>query len=280
MLLRMRVAVTGGAGFIGRHTVAALEAGGHEATIIDRAHGVDLLKADLVEAFDGCDQVIHLAGVLGTSELFDEVQTAIAVNMGGSARVLDACAKTGAGYVGITMPDCWPSVYQATKLAAVRLAAAYVDRFDIQVTHVRAFNAYGPDQAVGPGHPQKIVPTFAYLSWRGRPIPIWGSGNQTCDLVHVDHVADRLCYAAKHQQRATKEDDYRWDNLQTIDAGSGVEISVLDVAHKVSDITGCGLVEFLPMRYGEIPETRLAAERGHDHFNEGLFREAVEAYRE
>lgn len=266
----MKIAVTGGAGFIGRHTVARLEAHGHEAVIIDREHGIDLLKADLVKAFDGCDTVIHLAGVLGTSELFDEVQTAIAVNVGGSARVLDAVAELEIRYVGITMPDCWPSVYQATKLAAVRLASAYVDRFGIEVSHVRAFNAYGPDQAVGAGHPQKIVPTFAYLSWRGRPIPIWGEGDQTVDLVHVDHIAEVLL------REATSP--FRLHN-KVVDAGSGQEMSVLEVAHKVIDITGTHLVEFLPMRFGEVPHTKLHAERGYDIFNEELFRSAVEAYR-
>jgi UDP-glucose 4-epimerase len=271
----MRVAVTGGAGFIGRHTVTELERRGHEAVVVDRAHGVDLLTADLVEAFDGCDEIIHLAGVLGTSELFDEVQTAIAVNLGGSARELDAVSKTGAGYVGITMPDCWPSVYQATKLAAVRLSAAYVDRFDIKVMHVRAFNAYGPDQANGPGHPQKIVPTFAARSWSGLPIPIWGEGDQTVDLVHVDHIAERLVTAVEYQY----EQNDLFTNLQTWDAGSGVEMSVLEVAHKVMDITGTHLVEFLPMRYGEVPHTKLHAERGCDIWDEKLFREAVEAYR-
>jgi UDP-glucose 4-epimerase len=269
----MKVAVTGGAGFIGRHTVAALEARGDKVVVVDRAHGKDLLTDNLTKAFKGCDSVIHLAGVLGTSELFDEVQTAINVNIGGSARVLDAVSKLGIGYVGITMPDCWPSVYQATKLAAVRLASAYVDRFDIKVSHVRAFNAYGPDQAHGKGHPQKIVPTFAHNSWRGKPIPVWGDGDQTVDLVHVDHIANQLVREAYRQGVKGLV-----DNNRTVDAGSGQQFTVLEVVHMVADITGCGLVEFLPMRPGEIPHTKLCAERGTDIFDPDKFREAVEAY--
>lgn len=267
-----RVAVTGASGFIGAATAWSLRDHGHVVVPIDRRLGHDVRSADLVAMLDGCDAVIHLAGVLGTSELFDQVEHAVDVNVNGTLRVLRACEKTGASYVGITMPDCWPSVYQATKLCGTRLAESFADAIGMRVTHVRAFNAYGPRQPVGPGHPQKIIPTFSVCAWNGDPIPIWGDGEQTVDLVHVDHVAKCLVVAALAQPGGT------------FDAGSGIEFTVNTVAQMVSDAAGVPLkVEHLPMRAGEIPGTKLAADDpgpiGYDKFNARAFIDAVRSYK-
>lgn len=272
----MRVGVTGAAGFIGSACVNALHAAGHEATPIDISDGHDLLTAPLPDLLHGADAVIHLAGVLGTSELFEQIDRAVDVNVKGTARVLDACRETGAAFVGITMPPVFPSIYTATKVAAQRIAEAYHHAHGVPVTHIRAFNAYGAGQKWGPGHPQKIVPTFAALSWRGRPMPIWGDGRQTVDMVHVDDIAANLSWAATHT------DDEPFGACQVYDAGTGQASTVLDVAMRVRAITGCGLVEFLPMRTGEIPQADLAAE----HFGPftpavpwDRFAETVESYR-
>lgn len=252
----MRVVVTGSAGFIGRATVTALEADGHAVVRFDTSNGHDV-RDDLAvdKMFRGADAVIHLAGVLGTSELFDQAQQAVTVNVGGAVNVLDACKRHGLAYVGISMPDCWPSLYQATKLAGVRIAAAYQHAHGVPVTHVRAFNAYGPGQAHGPGHPQKIVPTFAAKAWAGEAMPIWGDGSQTVDLVHVDHIASCLATAAVESVAGT----FGFGQAETWDAGSGLELSVLDVARLVGARCGSTRVEFLPMRAGELDHTRLCA---------------------
>jgi hypothetical protein len=97
-------------------------------------------------------------------------------------------------------------VYTATKVAATRLASAYHHTHGLPVSHVRAFNAFGPGQAHGPGHPQKIIPTFAVEAWAGRPIPIWGDGNQTVDLIHTSDLARMLVDAIDHGDDVTFDD--------------------------------------------------------------------------
>jgi UDP-glucose 4-epimerase len=268
-----RVAVTGARGFIGHTVCEYLAEFGYDVIRVDRhGGGFDVLTADMAGLFDGCTAVIHLAGILGTAELFDRVHDAIDVNVHGTARVLDACAKIGAKYVGIAVPDCWPSVYQATKLAAVRLAEAYGNAHRMPVTHVRAFNVYGPRQAYGVDHPQKIIPTFASRSWAKKPMPIWGDGTQTVDLVHVDHVAGCLVRAAIDPDVPDG----------TYDAGSGQARTVLEVAEMVGMFTGSKTVEFLPMRPGELPHTDIKARFspvfGFERFDAGKFATTVRAY--
>lgn len=269
----MRIAVTGGSGFIGRATIAAAAAAGHAAGSFDRSDGNDIL-GDL-SGLQDADAVIHLAGVLGTAELFDTPQLAVDVNVTGTLRILEWCRAHRAAYVGISMPPVFPSVYTATKTAAVRLASAYHHAYGIPVSHVRAFNAYGPGQAHGPGHPQKIVPTFATLAWRGEPVPVWGSGEQLVDLVHADDVARMLIDALR-----VGGDDV------TFDAGTGTGVTVNEVAARVLDITGSQAgVARLPMRAGEVETEIRATGEGWDRLDWApalswdRFADAVRAYR-
>lgn len=261
----MRIAVTGGAGFIGQATVRAAENAGHDVWTFDRADGNDVL-GDL-GALAGADVVVHLAGVLGTAELFDPGQPehAVDVNVKGTLRVLEWCRANGAGYVGITMPPVFPSVYTATKVCAQRLASAWNVAYGVPVSHVRAFNAYGPGQAHGPGHPQKIVPTFARCAWAGEPIPVWGDGTQTVDLVHADDVGRMLIDAAQHGDDAV------------FDAGTGVPVTVNEVAAFVASTVADHLdfapedstagVEYRPMRTGETPTRVVATGEGWDRLD-------------
>lgn len=237
-----RVALTGSAGFIGNAVSRALEAEGTEVVGVDRRDGYDILTYPLREAFDGCDSVIHLAGVLGTSELFDKVDEAIAVNITGTLRVLEACRDVEAGYVGITMHEVFPSIYTATKIAAQRFGSAFHNAYGLPVCHVRAFNAYGEGQAHGPGHPRKIIPAFACEAWTNQPLTIWGDGAQTVDLIHTDELARVLVEATRIGDDAI------------IDAGTGVAVSVNEIARRVLNVTGSTAgVEHQPMRRGEIP---------------------------
>jgi UDP-glucose 4-epimerase len=264
------VAVTGGAGFIGRYVCDELIARGYGVEVLGLESGFDVRRPFELDAH-AC---IHLAGVLGTHELFDDVHGAIDANIHGTVNVLDACVQADARYVGITMPQVFPSIYTATKVAATRIASAYHRNYGLPVSHVRAFNAFGPGQAHGPLHPQKIVPTFAVEAWAGRPIPIWGDGTQTVDLIHAEELAVILCDALDHG------DDV------TFDGGTGLPLTVNEVAAMVLQITGSTAgINFLPMRRGEVPTYIVATHEGWDRlgwqpeFRSAGFIETVFSYR-
>lgn len=271
----MRVLVTGGRGFLGGAVQAELHRRGHQSVTYDRRDGNDISDLGWLEAcLEGRDAVIHLAGLLGTHELFDQVGAAISVNMAGTANVLEACHRTGARYVGTTMPAVFPSIYTATKLGAVALERAFHHTYGVPVSRVRAFNAYGPTQRHGPGHPQKILPTFAVEAWAGRPIPIWGDGTQTVDLIHVNDLGRLLVDCLDHG------DDW------TVDGGTGVAMTVGEVADLVLEVTGSTAgVAHLPMRRGERPTKIVATGQGWDrldwqpHLDLNRVAQAVDAYR-
>lgn len=247
----MKVAVTGSDGFIGSAVVRHLLNSAVEVVEVDKRTHADVLDIDLKETIDGCTSVIHLAGLLGTEELFSDPYLAVDVNIKGSLRVLEACASTGASYVGISMPNVWANVYQATKQCSRTLATAWHRNFGVGVSHVRAFNVFGPGQSAE--HVQKLIPTFATRAWRNEPLPIWGDGLQQVDLIHVDDVAQVLIAAI-----AVTDD-------RVIDAGTGCGISVLEVSDLVLDVTHSrGGVEFLRMRKGEDDVAAIASGEGWD----------------
>lgn len=269
-----RVVVTGGRGFIGQAAARALANRGHTPVIYDLPDG-DVRDGDsLRSVVEGCDTVIHLAGVLGTHELFDTVDLAIDINVKGTTRVLEAVRDAGASYVGLTLPNVFPSVYATTKGAAVGMERTFHHTYGVPVSRVRAFNAYGPAQKHGPGHPQKILPTFAVEAWAGRPIPIWGDGTQTVDLIHVDDIGDMLVDAM----------DFG-DNV-TLDGGTGKPLTVNEVAQFVLEVTrSTAGIRYLPMRRGEVPTEVVATGEGWDRLdwrpqlNWDRVAEAIESYR-
>ncbi len=236
----MKIAITGGSGFIGKAVIDRALVLGHDPWTFDRSDGNDIL--DDLSGLRGADSVIHLAGLLGTHELFEDAEEAVRVNVIGSLRVMQWCIENDASYVGILMPDIFPSMYTATKIASKRIADALHHSRQLRCSHVRAFNAYGPGQKFGPGHPQKIVPTFAVAGWRNEPIPIWGDGTQVVDLVHTDDLAKVLVAATA------------FTGNEVFDGGSGTQVSVNSIAQFVIAVTGSTAgVQNLPMRDGEKP---------------------------
>jgi UDP-glucose 4-epimerase len=234
------VLITGGEGFIGKHVCQLLDARGIKYDTLDRS-GFPTYKVDVSGELDWLprqySRVIHLAGVLGTHELFDNTRQAIDVNIHGTLSVLNLCKRLEIPFTGITMDHVWVNPYETTKLAAERLARAWSREYGFPVNYVTVYNAYGEYQAVGEGHPQKIVPTFARAAWERKPMPIWGDGDQVVDLIYAGDVARLLV-----------------DRILGVDGGYGIPFTVNEVAEMVWSLINPGTpakVRYLPMRRGE-----------------------------
>lgn len=252
----MRVLVTGGRGFIGSHTVKALQAAGHEPVVFDRQRNgldVDQILGDIrdasavTEAVAHVDGVMHLAGVLGTQETIDNPRPAAETNVLGGLNVFQAVAQYRLPAVYIAVGNHWmENTYSISKTCTERFARMFNNEHGTRIAVVRALNAYGPGQSVaapfGPSKVRKITPSFVCRALTGQPIEIYGDGTQIMDMIYVEDVAHVLVEALElgpHPEGLAYE------------AGTGRRTSVLDIARKVIEEVGQGELKFLPMRPGE-----------------------------
>ncbi|HEY5230875.1 MAG TPA: NAD(P)H-binding protein [Galbitalea sp.] len=168
----MRIAITGGTGFVGGHLAARLDAA--NSVVISRRVGIDVENVDaLTKAFAGCDVVVHAAGI--NREIGE--QTFQRVHVDGTRAVVEAAKLAGVKRIVMVSflrarPNCG-SGYHETKWAAEEL----IRHSGIDHTILKASMMYGHgDHMVD--HVSRAVktwPVFATVGYRDRtvrPIPI------------------------------------------------------------------------------------------------------------
>jgi UDP-glucose 4-epimerase len=220
----LKILVTGGAGFIGSHTVDALVSRGDEVIVVDNLstgearfldHRVRFEQADTrgPEAADLVrrerpDAICHLAAQMSISLSVRDPLFDFEVNLMASLRLLIAAAETktrfvfassGGGVYGNTKlvptPEnapCWPiAPYGVSKLSFEHYLFAFRAQTGLDYTVLRYANVYGPRQ--NPNGEAGVVAIFAHRLIAGEPCVINGSGTDTRDYVHVaDVVAANL----------------------------------------------------------------------------------------
>lgn len=271
----MKVAVTGGAGFIGGHVVDELHARGHQVLIVDhhgrRGHATDdeFMLADvrdpvaMAEVAAHVDGIIHLAACLGTQETIRNPRPAAETNIQGGLNFLEGLAQYNIPGVYIGVGNHWMNnSYSITKTTIERFVAMYNQERGTRCNVVRLVNAYGPRQSVappfGPAKVRKITPAFVCRALTGADIEVYGDGEQISDMVHVTDGAKALVSALEHAAGGDVFD-------RAVECGPVQSCTVNEVAHRVIEAaTGFGFdpvdLVHLPMRPGEVPGARVTAD--------------------
>jgi UDP-glucose 4-epimerase len=228
-----RVLVTGGAGTIGSAVVRRLLSDPEfEIRIADHREpptwmreGCELQQGDLRDqevarkALDGCTHVIHLAAIVGGIANFHKLPfTLTEVNNALTGAIVHAAIDQHVErftYVSSSMvferatefptteahlDRCPPprSAYGFSKLSGEVYTRAAHDQHGLRYTICRPFNAYGPGELPDPDEPgiAHAVPDLIAKVLSGqRPLQIFGSGEQTRTLTHVDDIADGIVTA-------------------------------------------------------------------------------------
>ncbi|WP_301859436.1 UDP-glucose 4-epimerase GalE [uncultured Megasphaera sp.] len=216
----MNVLVTGGAGYIGSHTVRALLAQGHHVTVLDnlsRGHrgavpdGVPLVVEDIhhVDAVrniltDGAfDAVMHFAAHSQVGESMEHPSMYYDNNVVGSYCLLEAVRQAGVPYFVFSstaavygepektpitedMPYCPTNVYGQTKLMIETMLAQFSRAYGLKYVALRYFNAAGaaPDGTIGEDHAPEthLIPLILQTALgQRRSIKIFGTDYPTPD---------------------------------------------------------------------------------------------------
>jgi nucleoside-diphosphate-sugar epimerase len=253
------ILITGGAGFIGKRVANSLNILGYNPIVFDKnkkLQNQDQILGDvrdftsINEAVGISDGVIHLAGVLGTSETINEPGPSIDVNIIGGLNIFKACKNHNKPCTYISVGNYWMNnSYSITKDTAERFAWMFNREHGTKIAVVRALNAYGPGQKHSPV--RKIIPNFVIPALRNDELIVYGDGLQIMDMIFVDDLADILVRAL-----VTDHNQYIYNpNIDTkppkFDAGTGIRTTVQEIAQTVIDIVGKGHIKNVPMRAGE-----------------------------
>ena len=262
----MRVLITGGAGFIGSHLSDAYIARGDEVFIVDdlstgsieniahlRQHPRFHYTIDTVhnqplvaELIDQCDAVFHLAAAVGVKLIVESPVRTIETNVRGTEVVLAQAnkkkkrvlvASTSEVYglsqevpfredgnlvMGATTKGRWS--YACSKAIDEFLALAYWREKKLPTVIVRLFNTVGPRQT---GQYGMVIPTFVRQALAGRPITVYGTGEQTRCFGYVGDVVGALV-SLMEKEEATG---------QVFNVGSNEEVSIMELAGRVKELT-------------------------------------------
>ena len=250
----MKVAITGGAGYIGSHVVDLLQERNIDVEVFDIVNNITddvRIRDNVTHLVHNVDVVIHLAAILGTQETVKDPFPVVETNIIGSLNVFDACRKYKKRAVYIAVGNHWMNnPYSITKTTSERFALMYNKEFGTKIAVVRGLNAYGPRQKEKPV--RKIMPNLILPALRGEDITIYGSGSQIMDMIHVRDLANVLVKALLDNHDIYDE---------PIEAGMGLDTTVNDLVKMVIDITcSSSKIIHVPMRPGEIPNSVVKAD--------------------
>ena len=261
----MKYLITGGSGFIGSHLAESLIARGDEVVIIDNQSTgsitnlknidskVKLIDGDVLDksllekyVFES-DYVVHLAAALGVLNIVNKPLQSLKINIQGTENVLEFAdrfkkpfliASTSEVYgkndkvplneeddriIGHPLKSRWS--YSEAKAVDESLAYFYFLENKLPIRIVRFFNTVGPRQV---GQYGMVVPRFVTAALRNEPVQVYGSGDQIRCFCHVSDAIRALLLVIDSDKAIG----------QVFNVGNNQQISIIDLAKKVIEITG------------------------------------------
>ena len=216
-----KVAVTGGAGFIGSNLTRRLISEGHDVVVFDDLStglisNVDQSNCTFIHAsitdpkalqiaLKDCQTIFHLAARGSVPRSIKNPVATHDVNATGTLNVLEVARSSGAHVIfsssssvygrNMQLPkdeSMWLSPmtpYAASKLAAEGYVQAYASAYKVPTTLLRFFNVFGPRQR--PDHEYAaVLPKWIWLAMQGKAIDVYGDGSASRDFTYVDTVLD------------------------------------------------------------------------------------------
>jgi len=262
----VRILVTGGAGFIGSNFVRralddayeglegadvivydALTYSGNPANLAPVADSprFTFVQADIRDAgalddvLPGVDTVVHLAAESHVDRSVRDSGIFVETNVLGTQRLLDASLRAGVTrFVHVSTDEVYGSIaegswkedhalepnspYSASKAGSDLIARSYVRTHGMNLSITRCSNNYGPYH-----FPEKVIPLFVTNLIDGLHVPLYGTGENIRDWLHVDDHTRGIAMVVTKGRAG-----------ETYNIGGGTELSNVELTQKLLDATG------------------------------------------
>ena len=255
------VLVTGAGGFIGSRLVEKLTLqGAHVRAFVrytSRAElgllkglpseiieGIEIIRGDLRDynavhqAVKGVDKVFHLGALISIPYSYVHPVETVQTNIDGTLNVLEACRRYGSKLIHTSSSEVYgtalyapideihplqgQSHYSASKIGADKLVESYFRSFGVPSVTIRPFNTYGPGQSN-----RAVIPTIISQALTANQVKL-GNLDAVRDFTYLDDTVDGFIKAV---------DAELWDG-ETYNLGTGIEISIGEIAEKIFKIIG------------------------------------------
>jgi dTDP-glucose 4,6-dehydratase len=242
-----RVAITGGAGFLGSHLCRRLLAEGWDVVCMDnfltgradnvadlvgeRFRLVNVNVTDFIHVPGPLDAVLHFASPASPIDYLKYPIQTLKVGALGTHHALGLAKDKQARFLLASTSEVYgdpqvhpqPENYDEAKRFAEALAMAYHRSHGVEVRIVRIFNTYGPSMRVDDG---RAFCTFAVQALRGEPLTVHGDGSQTRSLCYVDDLIEGIWRLLGS------------DLVGPVNLGNPEEVTILELARTVARAAG------------------------------------------
>jgi len=289
-----KVLVTGADGFMGSHLTDRLVEMGAKVSVYLRGNSVsgttkytlknikhledklesiltgDIASSDSISLIskNKPEYIYHLAADAYVPNSFEHPIEVKETNLDGTLNVMHAAMNidnleqlvvtssseiygTCKGPIDEEHPMYPSSPYGASKAAADRFAFSYWNTYKLPVSIIRPFNTYGPR------HTYDVVPKFIRLALEGKPLTVYGLGEQTRDLTYVDDMVRGFLLMGTDKKAVG----------QAVNFGTGVDVSIIDLAKKIIEFTNSSSeIAFTPARTSEVGKLQVNYSKAKELF--------------
>jgi UDP-glucose 4-epimerase len=276
-----KIAVTGGAGFVGTNLVKELVNQNHEVVVVDdlstgmvsnlsqfeiEFHEISLVnQPKLSRALFGVEHIFHLAARGSVPRSLKNPVATVEVNVIGTQNVLEIARENGAQVIfsssssvygaNLELPkteQMWTSPispYAASKLAGEALMESYAKSFDMNIVNFRFFNIFGPYQR--PDHVYAaVIPKWIWSALSNQPLTVFGDGSQTRDFTYIDTVTEVLMSVLL----------WKRGHENPINLAFGNRVSLNEVLSSLRTFIPSIQIEHQPVRRGDVADSQNQAD--------------------